>query len=446
MKKVIYSASIFLSMLVVFGLYFYLPNQVNAQNPTYFSNIGTLKNVVSAGFSFTKDLQIGDTDPDVEMLKAVLNADPDTEIDTTGFNSSLKSGPYFDSLTKTAVIKFQNKYKDIVLTLNGITSADGLINKATRTRLNLLIGVFNTYDSSGLPQKRGGVGSGIVSAPVITTSSAPQMSVCQFIDLLLSVGVVSADKATLARSAMNCSGGITVCQFVNLLISIDAIPSNRVEAARSIAKCNSTLPVPVNNNLVVQPNTQATSSVDLKANNQDSIIISSPQDVTFSWTSTADISSCVLNSNTEEAFGSSVQHIASSGVFKITCSGLHGTVYDYASVIISNTIPLATTTATTTSPVATSTKKVDFGGTVMSTTPCTGSPSRFEIVVVGYPAPGVRVIYEAIKPLPPVGAPILGTADGSTKANEKCAAINPAWSALGLKKAGNLGLFSFDSK
>jgi len=441
MKKVIYSASIFLSMLIVFGLYFYLPNQVNAQNPTYFSNIGTLKYIVTAGFSFTKDLQIGDTDPDVEVLKAVLNADPDTEIDTTGFDSSFKQGPYFDSLTKAAVIKFQNKYKDIVLTLNGITSADGLVNKATRTRLNLLIGVFNTYDSSGLPQKRGGVGSGVVSAPVITTSSAPQMSVCQFIDLLLSVGVVSADKATLARSAMNCSGGITVCQFVNLLISIDAIPSNRVEAARSIAKCNSTLPVLVNNNLVVQPNTQATSSVDLKVNGLDSIIISSPQDVTFSWTSSSDVNSCVFNGIGEPSSGSVEQNVNTSGVYKITCNSRQGEIFDYSAVIISSG---ATTTATTT-PEAED-KEISFGGVIVWIMPCFNGqniiPHLFEIAVAGTPAPGIRGTYNIFGTLPPLGIAAIGKANGG----KNCTTIDPIGAILGFKKVGKISMFGIGSK
>jgi hypothetical protein len=228
MKKIISITSIFLTVSILCSGIF--SREANAQN------VGSLKSVVTPSFSFNKDLQLGDIDRDVRELQRVLNADPATVVATDDDGAKGRENNTFGTLTKEAVIKFQNKYSDTILAPAGLTVGNGFVGKLTRTRLNLLIGVLNTSDSVGSPESR--VGSGVVSAPVITTSSTPQMSTCRFVDLLLGIGVVSADKADLARSSLNCSGGITVCQFVNLLVSIGAIPSNRVEQARSATNCS----------------------------------------------------------------------------------------------------------------------------------------------------------------------------------------------------------------
>jgi hypothetical protein len=232
MKKIISITSIFLTVSILCSGIF--SREANAQN------VGSLKSVVTPSFSFNKDLQLGDIDRDVRELQRVLNADPATVVATDDDGAKGRENNTFGTLTKEAVIKFQNKYSDTILAPAGLTVGNGFVGKLTRTRLNLLIGVLNTSDSVGSPESR--VGSGVVSAPVITTSSTPQMSTCQFVDLLLSIGVVSADKADLARSSLNCPGGITVCQFVNLLVSIGAIPSNRVEQARSATNCSTSNP------------------------------------------------------------------------------------------------------------------------------------------------------------------------------------------------------------
>jgi hypothetical protein len=228
MKKIISITSIFLMVSILCSGIF--SREANAQN------VGSLKSVVTSSFSFNKDLQLGDIDRDVRELQRVLNADPATVVAIDDEGGKDRENNTFGTLTKEAVIKFQNKYSDTILAPAGLTVGNGFVGKLTRTRLNLLIGVLNTSDSVGSPESR--VGSGVVSAPVITTSSTSQMSVCRFVDLLLSIGVVSADKADLARSSLNCPGGITVCQFVNLLVSIGAIPSNRVEQARSATNCS----------------------------------------------------------------------------------------------------------------------------------------------------------------------------------------------------------------
>jgi len=126
MNKII--SLIVISTTVFVGSFFFTKDS-QAQN------IGGLRNVITPGFSFKKDLRLGDTDPDIKELQKVLNADIDTVVATAGPGSTGQESTYFGSLTKAAVIKFQNKYKGAALTV-----IDGAVDKATRTKLNLLSG------------------------------------------------------------------------------------------------------------------------------------------------------------------------------------------------------------------------------------------------------------------------------------------------------------------
>ncbi len=81
--------------------------------------------------TFTKDFKYGMTDGGIEILQKFLN--------TNGFFVSSK-GPgspgsetrYFGLLTKSALIKFQNYYKDYILTPLGLTNGTGYFGASTR--------------------------------------------------------------------------------------------------------------------------------------------------------------------------------------------------------------------------------------------------------------------------------------------------------------------------
>jgi hypothetical protein len=148
----------------------------------------------------------------------VLNADKDTLVALEDVGSKGKETTYFGPATKAAVIKFQQKYKDIVLTLNSITTADGKVNRATRTRLNLLVGVINTYDSVGIPQKIANTEVVIIPAPIIITTPAtstvvisqPGISICSFINFLSNLGIVSSSRANQAKLTFKCTSTVIV--------------------------------------------------------------------------------------------------------------------------------------------------------------------------------------------------------------------------------------------
>jgi hypothetical protein len=92
-----------------------------------------------AGFTFTKNLNYGMTDPDVMRLQQVLNTNTATRVAISGPGSSGNETLYFGPLTKAAVINFQQLYSSQILAPLGLTSGTGYVGLATRTKLNLIL-------------------------------------------------------------------------------------------------------------------------------------------------------------------------------------------------------------------------------------------------------------------------------------------------------------------
>lgn len=297
MKKIFFLFSLLFGVLILLVGFVSFSPTVQAQN------IGSLKAVVSPNFSFTMDLQPGDTDPDVLELQKVLNADPATMVASTGLGSSGNEVTYFGAITKAAVIKFQNKYRDTVLTPAGLTVGTGFVGKYTRTKLNLLIGVINTSNSVGSPQSRGSLDSvSTYVAPANSTVAVSRlaMPICQFVELLININVILPSNANQARLVLGCS-----------TTNIAVIPSYYYN--------NNT-----NNNRIP--------SVDVKINGLNGpIYIDRSTAVTISWTS-ANVTSCYSQESVKPLSGSEVIQVASSGIFAITCTGSYGMVTDSVSV------------------------------------------------------------------------------------------------------------------
>ncbi len=94
---------------------------------------------IPAGFSFEKNLQFGMVDNDIKYLQIVLNSAADTSLADEGVGSPGHETNYFGSLTKVAVIKFQEKYTQDTLTPWGLTQGTGFAGATTREKLNELL-------------------------------------------------------------------------------------------------------------------------------------------------------------------------------------------------------------------------------------------------------------------------------------------------------------------
>jgi peptidoglycan hydrolase-like protein with peptidoglycan-binding domain len=86
---------------------------------------------VAEGFTFKNNLKMGMSHSDVVELKKVL----DSEVDHDPWSGN----QYFGGRTKTAVIKFQEKYASEILAPYGLTSGTGFVGSSTRAKLNELI-------------------------------------------------------------------------------------------------------------------------------------------------------------------------------------------------------------------------------------------------------------------------------------------------------------------
>lgn len=88
---------------------------------------------------FYRSLSLGDEGEDVLVLQKVLNRDPETKIASIGIGSSGNESRYFGELTKQAVIRFQNKYKNEILTPNGLVLGTGYVGPSTLSKLSQLM-------------------------------------------------------------------------------------------------------------------------------------------------------------------------------------------------------------------------------------------------------------------------------------------------------------------
>jgi peptidoglycan hydrolase-like protein with peptidoglycan-binding domain len=75
-----------------------------------------------------RNLTVGDEGDDVIALQELLLAEG-------VYPEGLITG-YFGSLTKQAVIRFQEKYKDEILTPAGLSGGTGFVGPSTRAKIN----------------------------------------------------------------------------------------------------------------------------------------------------------------------------------------------------------------------------------------------------------------------------------------------------------------------
>lgn len=105
--------------IIAIGFLFISTNTTQAQSPT-----------------FSRSLKMGISGEDVRNLQKILNSSLDTAVNTTGPGSIGQETTYFGNLTREAVIRFQEKYRDEILVPNGLFTGTGFVGPATIAKLS----------------------------------------------------------------------------------------------------------------------------------------------------------------------------------------------------------------------------------------------------------------------------------------------------------------------
>ncbi len=150
---------------------------------------------VSTGYTFNTNLTMGSTGTDVMNLQKVLNMSADTQVAASGVGSTGNESSYFGALTRSAVIKFQNKY--------GITPAVGYVGPVTRAKLNTMGG--STVPPVVTPGNPQGGSLSVYAGSQPANSLAPQSAArIPFTTVVLSAGSsdVTVNSITVERSGL----------------------------------------------------------------------------------------------------------------------------------------------------------------------------------------------------------------------------------------------------
>ncbi len=90
----------------------------------------------AATYNFTQNLKMGMSGSDVMQLQQMLNMSADTQVSASGAGSPGSETSYFGSLTKAAVIKWQEKNAAAVLTPVGLSTGTGYFGPSSRAFAN----------------------------------------------------------------------------------------------------------------------------------------------------------------------------------------------------------------------------------------------------------------------------------------------------------------------
>ena len=86
----------------------------------------------------------------------MLNYDPETQVALEGPGSPGNETLFFGTLTKNAVIRFQDKYKSEMLIPIGLKSGTGFVGVMTRKKLNEVVAKTTIPEQLLLPEPQKG--------------------------------------------------------------------------------------------------------------------------------------------------------------------------------------------------------------------------------------------------------------------------------------------------
>jgi len=100
---------------------------------------------------FSRNLTLDTTGEDVKKVQKILNMTQETRVSETGSGSLGNETTYFGPRTRLAVIKFQNMYREEVLTPVGLSAGTGYVGVATRKKLETLCSLGTSATLPPLP-------------------------------------------------------------------------------------------------------------------------------------------------------------------------------------------------------------------------------------------------------------------------------------------------------
>ncbi|MFA6554431.1 MAG: peptidoglycan-binding domain-containing protein [Candidatus Paceibacterota bacterium] len=130
-------------------------------------------------FPISRTLKVGMSGEDVKVLQKILNQDSTTRISSVGIGSSGQESTYFGALTRNAVIRLQEKYKNEILTPNGLSFGTGIVGPSTLKVLSLLFQGSATVSTTVIPTNSTATNINIPTNPTIvpisTTVTVPKV-------------------------------------------------------------------------------------------------------------------------------------------------------------------------------------------------------------------------------------------------------------------------------
>lgn len=107
-----------------------------------FSYFSVTKVEAQSSAPFYRNLAFGISGEDVRELQKLLNSEPETLVATVGPGSLGFETMFFGSATKSSVVRFQNKYRDEILTPLGLVVGTGFVGESTLKKLNQLYDIL----------------------------------------------------------------------------------------------------------------------------------------------------------------------------------------------------------------------------------------------------------------------------------------------------------------
>ena len=169
-------------------------------------------------YSWERNLKVGSSGPDVLALQKLLNAYPDTLIADAGAGSPGNESDWFGSLTKAAVITFQEKYADEILAPVGLSKGTGTVGPSTRAKLNALCSAASASgnDSGAAAESMPAAAAAAVQADILMVSDpgqpdssiAPANAAMAFLSFTLAAGDkdVTVRNVTIRRAGFGSDG------------------------------------------------------------------------------------------------------------------------------------------------------------------------------------------------------------------------------------------------